>query len=223
MNAIGDNVTGYKRFGVGAKDGKSEGEHCAIMYRAAAFTLKDSGTFWLSNTPNVPGSVSYGNDGFPRIVTWGRFAVKDTGYEFYLYNSHFDHLSQNSREKSALQLMDKIAKRSPKAPFVVTGDLNVHEDNVVTKYFKGNAKIDGEANPIPLFDTFRVLYPDETNARTAHGFTGGIVGDKIDYIYLQTKNVVGAHINHFNVDGRYPSDHYPVVATVKLPSDPAVP
>lgn len=214
--AIADAVPGYKRIGVGARDGDNAGEHCAILYRASTLAVKDSGTFWLSDKPLVPGSTTWGNEP-PRIVTWARFAVRETGYQFWFYNTHFDHISQNSREKSALAVMKAIDKRVPDAPFFFMGDLNVQEDNVVTRYFKGAAKIDGIANPIPLFDTFRVLHPDEPNARTAHGFSGAIKGDKIDYIYTPTKNVLGASIDHYNVDGRYPSDHYPVVATVKLP------
>ncbi|MBI2388146.1 MAG: endonuclease/exonuclease/phosphatase family protein [Deltaproteobacteria bacterium] len=217
--AIQDAVPGYKRVGVGAKDGKSDGEHCAILYRTSTLALKDSGTFWLSDKPLVPGSTTWGND-LPRVVTWARLAVRETGYDFYLYNTHFDHISQSSREKSAMLVMSTIDKQLPKAPFLVMGDLNVQEDNVVTRYFKGAAKIGGEANPIPLFDTFRVLHPDDPNARTAHGFGGAIKGDKIDYIYMATKNVLSAQIDHYNVDGRYPSDHYPVVATVKLPPAP---
>lgn len=216
IDQIQANVDGYRRIGVGARDGKSSGEFCAILYRSATLALKDSGTFWLSDKPNVAGSTTWGND-HPRVVTWGRFAVKETGYEFFLYNTHFDHASQNSREKSALATMAAIEKRGPKVPFLLMGDLNVQEDNVVTRYFKGDAKIDGSANPIPLFDTFRVVHPKETHARTAHGFSGATLGDKIDYIYMATDNVLGSHIDHFNVDGRYPSDHYPVVATVKLP------
>lgn len=216
LAAIMDAVPGYKRFGVGARDGKSDGEHCAILYRGETLALKDSGTFWLSGKPNEPGSATWGNE-HPRVVTWGLFSVKATKYEFYLYNTHFDHASQNAREKSALLLMKTIQKRTPAVPFLVMGDLNVQEDNVVTRYFKGSAKIDGEANPIPLFDTFRVLHPEEPNARTAHGFSGAIKGDKIDYIYMATKNVLGAQIDHYNEGGRYPSDHYPVVTTVKLP------
>ena len=217
LQEIADAVPGYGRIGVGARDGKAAGEHCAILYRKSTLALKESGAFWLSGKPEVPGSATWGNE-HPRVVTWGRFAVKATGYELYLYNTHFDHQSQNAREKSAVLLMSRIRARSPKAPFAMMGDLNVQEDNVVTRFFKGKAQIDGNENPIPLFDTFRVLHPDDPDARTAHGFGGATRGQKIDYVYTQTKDVRGARIVHYNVDGRYPSDHYPVVATVKFPA-----
>lgn len=216
ISAIMDAVPGYKRIGVGARDGKADGEFCAILYRSATLAVEDSGTFWLSDKPETPGSMTWGND-HPRVVTWGRFRVKATGYEFYLYNTHFDHASQNARERSARALMASIDKRKPNAAFLMMGDLNVQEDNPVTRYFKDNAKLDGFDNPIKLFDTFRVLHPTEPNARTAHGFGGAIAGDKIDYIYMATKEVVGASIDRYNEGGRYPSDHYPIVATVKLP------
>jgi endonuclease/exonuclease/phosphatase family metal-dependent hydrolase len=152
-------------------------------------------------------------------VTWGHFVEKTTQYDFYAYNTHFDHASQSSREKSAILLMDKIQARSPKAPFMVTGDLNAGESNVVVRFLKGKIDIGGQQNPLPMFDSFRTLHPTATNVGTAHGFTGKTDGNKIDYVFMGNaqQEALTAWIDHYNVNGRYPSDHFPVVGAIKLP------
>lgn len=217
LTEIDANVTGYKRIGVGTEDGRTKGPYNAIYYRASRFTLDQSSTFWLSSTPSVAGSQTWGNK-FPRAVTWGHFVEKTSGYAFYVYNTHFDHVSQPSREKSAVLLSSRIAARAETDdPVLVTGDFNATEGNLATKYLKGSARIDGALTPIPLRDTFRVLHPDAGNAGTAHGFGGGTGGNKIDYVYMQPgQKAVMAQIDHYNVGGRYPSDHFPVIATVKF-------
>lgn len=215
--AIDNNVDGYKRIGRATVDGDDKGPFNAIYYRKSRFSLDDSDTFWLSDTPGQPGSKSWGND-HPRAVTWGHFVEKSSGYSFYVYNTHFDHQSQNSREKSAVLLAKRIDNRkSPQDPFVVTGDFNAGEGNNATKYLKGNVKIGGDQNPVPMRDTFRVHSPDATNVGTAHGFNGGTGGNKIDYVYVvPQQEVVNAYISHFNVNGRYPSDHFPVIGVVRF-------
>ncbi|HMR74388.1 MAG TPA: endonuclease/exonuclease/phosphatase family protein, partial [Polyangiaceae bacterium] len=217
LQEIDKAIAGYKRVGIG-RDGGKGGEFCAIYYRSARFAVKNSDTFWLSGTPNKPASTSFGNQ-LPRIVTWGRFVEKSSGYGLYVYNTHFDHISQNSREKSAALLMDVVAKRAPKDRFIVMGDLNAGEGNLVIKFLKGNAKIGGKNNPLPMLDTFRAVHPNETKVGTAHGFKGGTGGNKIDYVLAQGKkqNVLSASIDHYNVGGRYPSDHFPVVGKLALP------
>lgn len=210
-------VPGYKRIGVGTHDGAKKGPFNAIYYRKSRFTVDDSDTFWLSDTPGKPGSATWGNS-HPRAVTWGHFVEKGSTYSLYVYNTHFDHQSQHSREQSAVLLAKRAANRKVKAdPFVVTGDFNAGEANPVTRFLKGNAAIDGVKTEAPMRDTFRVVKPDATNVGTAHGFKGGTGGNKIDYVYVIPKQeVTGAHIDHFNVDGRYPSDHFPVVGTVRF-------
>lgn len=212
---IDDHITGYARIGVGTEDGKTKGPFNAIYYRKSRFSVKQSNTFWLSNTPDVPGSQTWGNK-FPRAVTWGRFREKDTGYSLYLYNTHFDHVSQNSREKAAVLLAETIAARKAQSdPYAITGDFNAAEGNLAIKFLKGDAKIDGQMTAVPVRDSFRVVKPDAKDTGTAHGFNGGTGGNKIDYVFVAPKQKVNnASINHFNVDGRYPSDHFPVIGVI---------
>ncbi len=212
----------YGQIGVAREDGKTEGEYSAILYRLDRFDVGESGTFWLSDTPEVPGSSHWGN-ACVRICTWARFAEKKSGKAFYLYNTHLDHVSQPSREKSAVLLAQRISDRRHADPFVVTGDFNAGEDNPVVMYLKGKTSLGGldgseSNNTVPMVDTFRVLHPYAKEVRTGHSFRGSRQGNKIDYVFTPPGvQVLEAQILYDNVDGRYPSDHFPVTARLRLP------
>jgi endonuclease/exonuclease/phosphatase family metal-dependent hydrolase len=208
--------------GVGRDDGEKDGEYCAILYDRERFSVVESGTFWFSDTPEVPGSVSWGNS-YTRICTWARFEEKQTGGAFYIYNVHLDHQSQPSRERSVVLLAERIGRRKHKDPFVVTGDFNAGEKNPAILYLKGKAALDdqksgGESkNPVLMVDTFRVLHPDANEVGTFNQFQGIRSGDKIDYIFTTPDvKVLEAAILHDNIDGRYPSDHFPIIAKLGI-------
>ncbi|MHC4090816.1 MAG: endonuclease/exonuclease/phosphatase family protein, partial [Planctomycetota bacterium] len=100
----------YAMVGVGRKDGKRNGEFAPLFYLVQRFRISEQGTFWLSDTPAVPGSKSWGN-GVPRICTWARFVEKDSGTAFYVYNLHLDHKSQPSRVGGVELLAERINRR----------------------------------------------------------------------------------------------------------------
>lgn len=214
-------VPGYTRIGVGRDDGKTKGEWSAIYYRSSRFSVESSGTFWFSDTPEVVGSKTWGND-LPRICTWAHLVEKATGYGFYQFNVHLDAYVQVAREKSVVLLMQRVMARPVATdPAFVTGDFNAEEASTANQYMRGAATIDGSANPLPLADSFRVLHPNDTEAGTFHGFKGGTDGAKIDYIYLMPgEKTLAAEIDHSHDGARYPSDHYPVTATIQLPVKP---
>jgi endonuclease/exonuclease/phosphatase family metal-dependent hydrolase len=214
-------VAGYARVGVGRDDGMKKGEYSAIYYRSERFEVESSGTFWFSDTPEVPGSKSWGND-IPRICTWAHLIEKQTGYGLYHFNLHLDHMSQPSREKSVVLLMQRASDRMVASdPLIVTGDFNAGEENLATLYMQGKGMVGGATNPLPLVDSFRAMFPDEDEVKTAHGFSGGSTGGKIDYVYMDAGQMaLAAEIDRTNVDGRYPSDHYPVSGTLQLPARP---
>ena len=93
-------VPGYAVVGVGRDDGRARGEFSAILFRRDRFRVADSGTFWFSDTPEVPGSKSWGNT-ITRISTWARLVDRD-GSAFWHFNLHLDHQSQPSRERSTV-------------------------------------------------------------------------------------------------------------------------
>jgi endonuclease/exonuclease/phosphatase family metal-dependent hydrolase len=209
----------YGEIGVGREDGKAGGEYSAILYRKDCLALDDSGTFWLSDTPEVPGSISW-NSACRRVCTWGRFISKDSGPAFYLFNTHLDHRSQPARQNGAILLSRRIVERKHADPVILTGDFNAGEDNPAVQYLKGLAELaapDGlqSKTSIPLVDSFRVAHPTEQVVGTFHDFQGGVDSAKIDYIFVQPGvEVKTAKILHDNKDGRYPSDHFPVIAVL---------
>lgn len=203
----------FKEVGEG-RDGGERGEYSAILYRSARFTALDSGTFWLSDTPEVK-SRSWGNR-YLRICTWARLKDKRTEHSFYIYNTHFDHQSQNARLKSSQLIAERINNRKHKNPFVVTGDFNADESNPVILYLKRKSQNLPES-PIVLVDTFRQLHPNKKSVGTGGGFEGRADGKKIDYVFVQPEaKVVTASIIRTNRNGRYPSDHSPVLAEIHL-------
>jgi endonuclease/exonuclease/phosphatase family metal-dependent hydrolase len=211
-------VGGYGRIGVGRDDGKTRGEYSAILYASSRFRVDDSGTFWLSDTPEVPGSITWGN-ACTRICTWARLVDSKSGAAFYMFNTHLDHISQPSREKSAILLAGRIAAREHAEPFVLTGDFNVGERNPVVLYLKGRARLGAESVPVAMLDTFRLVEPNATEVGTFNAFKGNRTGEKIDYIFTEGGvGVPDARILRDNVEGRYPSDHFPVTAKLRFPS-----
>jgi endonuclease/exonuclease/phosphatase family metal-dependent hydrolase len=187
------------------RGGGTQNEYSAILYRHDRFELLDSQTFWLSDTPEIP-SATWGNR-YLRICTWARFYDKETDGSFYVFNTHLDHESQPSREKSIRHILEIIRTRNHKNPYILTGDLNAEEDNPIIDFIKGQG----------LVDTFRVLHPKEENTGTIHLFTGKEAGSKIDYIFVEPgTETVQASIDRYSRRGRYPSDHFPVTAVILL-------
>jgi endonuclease/exonuclease/phosphatase family metal-dependent hydrolase len=202
----------YAVVGVGRDDGLKEGEYSAILFRRDRLHVAEAGTFWFSDTPAVPGSKSWGN-GITRICTWARFVDRD-GRGLWHFNLHLDHESQPSRERSTALLRERIETRSPREPAIVTGDFNAGDDNPAMVTLLGaRAGVSGL-----LMDTFRAVSPDDRDVGTYNGFKSGTVsGDKIDYVLVEPgTDVLRAEIVRTSRDGRYPSDHFPVVARVRL-------
>lgn len=214
IDEIRDALPSYDETGVGRDDGKTAGEFSAILYRRDRFQLLAQETFWFSDSPAVPGSMTWGN-AYPRICSWVRLVEKNTGRSFYVYNVHLDHISQESREKSMDLLRHRIAARTPPEPFIVMGDFNAGERNRAIKLLKTGF---GE---FELVDSYRIAHPDEKEVGTFHAFKGTTTGEKIDYIFV-TPNIVvsGARILRDSENGRYPSDHFPVDVRLIIPPAP---
>ena len=205
----------YAVVGVGRDDAARAGEFSAILFRKDRLSVAEAGTFWFSDTPTVPGSKTWGNN-ITRISTWARFIDRD-GRGFYHFNLHLDHESQPSRERSTVLLKQRIDARAVGTdPAVVTGDFNVGERNPALPALVGNGPGDASA---AFVDTFRMRHPTETTVGTFTGFKFGATdGDKIDYVLVPPgTEVLTASIVRTSRNDRYPSDHFPVVAKVRLP------
>ncbi len=219
----------YTEIGVGRDDGKTKGEYSAILYRTDRFTVASdqSGTFWFSDTPDKPGSKDWGNH-ITRICTWAELRERGVpdggpaGTPIYVYNLHLDHQSENSRQKSVRLLIDRITHRKDAgAMTIVTGDFNCGESSV------GIREMKAATDTWPgLVDSYRVVHPTQPAAEvgTFHAFKGNTDHDKIDYIFVPRSAIVlSAGIDHTSHDGHYPSDHFPVTATIGLRPPPQTP
>ena len=220
-------LPGYASVGVGRDDGAAKGEFSPILYREGKFTLAASGTFWFSETPEQPGSKAW-KANLPRICSWARLVEKASGRAFSVFNLHLDHESAYARERSVELLAAKVREISGEGPVVVMGDFNTGEESQPVRYLKGAARraTPSEAEtaakrevpePLGVIDSFRVVYPDDTDVGTFHAFKGGTDGQKIDYILVPPGTIVNsAAIIHASRDGHYPSDHFAVTASVRL-------
>jgi endonuclease/exonuclease/phosphatase family metal-dependent hydrolase len=221
LDEIARELPGFGEIGVGREDGIEAGEYSAILYDRQRLELLEHGTFWLSDTPTVPGSVSWGNR-ITRIATWARFSDRagddDT---FYVFNTHWDHESQPSRERSAALIIERIRARAhPDDPVLLMGDFNAGEDNAAYRALLApRAAVQGAVQGnVPLYDTFRAVHPDARETGTYHAFSGDRSGPKIDAILASPEwETLDAAIVLMNENGLYPSDHFPVTATVRLP------
>jgi endonuclease/exonuclease/phosphatase family metal-dependent hydrolase len=205
----------FDKLGVSRGADGREGEASPIFYRRDRWRPDpaEQGTFWLSDTPDVPGSITWAN-AYPRIVTWARFIERRGGGAIYVFNTHFDHISELSRQKGAALLARRIAARNYPDPVLLTGDLNCGESSAALKLLTGKTP----DTQLKMLDTFRAVHVDEKQAGTFHAFRGGGEREKIDYVLaLGEATVRAAEIIRDSRDGRYPSDHYPVMAEISVP------
>lgn len=213
IDEIRERFPRYAEIGVGRDDGRTRGEYSSILYRPDRFAVAASGTFWLSDTPDAVASVTWGNS-ITRVCTWARLVEHSTGRGVYVYNTHFDHVSQPSRERSVRLIAERIAQRSIDDPVVLMGDFNAGEDNPAMLYLLDRSE---SAEGPGLVDTFRVTHPDATEVGTFNAFRGRRDGAKIDFVLVEpASRVIEAAIDFTDHDGRYPSDHFPVTAAVEL-------
>ena len=208
LNDLLARVPGYAVIGVGREDGIDQGEYSAILVNTQRFGIQESGTFWLSDTPGVPNSRTWGNQ-VTRICTWAKLYDREAKQTLRFYNTHLDHESPEARKKGTELILSRIAARQPAGPVILTGDLNAREEDPLHAAIKAAG----------LADVWRAVHPEATaeQSETIHQFTGATTGARIDYIYASPDfKAVDAEVIRSSKNGNYPSDHYPVRATVKI-------
>lgn len=201
----------YGVYSAGRSDGLAGGESCPILYRKSRLSLEEAGTFWFSDTPSVPGSKDWGNMP-PRICSWARLTETSSGNSFYVYNLHLDNLSQHSREKSIRLLTQQIAARKTADPFLIVGDFNMEQSNPAMAFLET-----AHAGLVQgIRDVWQLIHPNKSIG-TRHGFHGSTSGPQIDHILIcDSIQALDARIDKREVNGRYPSDHFPVIAKVQI-------
>jgi endonuclease/exonuclease/phosphatase family metal-dependent hydrolase len=207
LDDISNNLPEYARYGAGRDDGKEAGEHSSIYYKKDMFRLLKSGDFWLSQTPDQPGK-GWDATCCNRICSWVYLENIKTRKKFYLFNVHFDHQGVVARKESGKLMIQKIREIAGDQPVLLTGDLNGKRDS---EWYLSIA------NSGILKDSYSgVKYPYENNS-SSNGFRTPRGMGVIDHIFMS---------KHFSSSkwgiltdtyfGKFPSDHFPVVAKVEL-------
>jgi endonuclease/exonuclease/phosphatase family metal-dependent hydrolase len=202
----------FKYAGVGRDDGKEKGEYSAIFYDTTRLQALQSKTFWLSETPEVAGSKSW-DAAITRIVTWIKFRDKKTKKIFFAFNTHFDHMGRVARRESAGILLQKVKEIAGNTASVITGDFNA------TPGDEPILVIMDRSNPLHLLDSKEIsLKPHYGPSGTFNAFKEKERDDQpIDYIFLKGKWKVFKHATISQTwQGRFASDHFSVLATVRL-------
>lgn len=210
LTDIAHDLTGYAWIGVGRDDGKSAGEFMALFYRKSRLEPISTNYFWLSDTPEIPGSTTWGNKN-RRMVTTVRFKDLKTRKDFYAMDTHFDHEVQIAREKSAELVRKRIADLKTTLPILLIGDFNApagknkaYQMLVDDKFFDDtwNLAKERKGEGLGTFNGFKAVPQN---------------GNRIDWILIKGKcNVDREEIAMFSKDGKFPSDHCPVVADLRL-------
>jgi endonuclease/exonuclease/phosphatase family metal-dependent hydrolase len=198
----------YRWVGMG-REGGSRGEFASIFYAAARLTLLEYDFFWLSDTPEVIGSSTWGNS-VPRMVTEARFRDAATGIEFAVLNTHLDHEHEESRALAARALADRIASHHADVPVLLLGDFNAPA---------GKSEPFSVLEGTGLRDSWHAAKRRVTAAYGTFPNYGRAVdgGDRIDWILASDRvEVLTAAIDPFAWHGRTASDHLPVQALVRL-------
>ena len=197
------NLTGYKHIGVGRDDGKRAGEMMAIYYDTTRLTLLDSGTFWLSETPE---KVSIGWDAAcNRTCTWGHFKMKDTDFEFLYFNTHLDHLGSLARKNSIKLIVAKMTELNPdNVPVFLSGDFNSTTDDPIFDPLKASLKDAREMSAISdKIITYNGFGTVTDNPNTRKEWV-------IDHIFFSGVNPMAFMVLNGNYGVPFISDHYPI-------------
>ncbi|MBE6796489.1 MAG: endonuclease/exonuclease/phosphatase family protein [Ruminococcaceae bacterium] len=191
----------YAYVGVGRDDGDNEGEYSAIFYLKDKYNAIDSGTFWLSETPD---KVSFGWDAAcRRVCTWVVLENKETSEKYVHINSHFDHIGISARKNSVDMIVDK-AKEYTDLPVVFTADMNVKQgsDNY-NQFVESGVLRDTKFATTNTMDycTYHDTKPQNHK------------DDVIDYVMINEHfDAVAYRVVTEGIDGRFVSDHYPIYA-----------
>ena len=215
----------YDFIGVGRDDGKEAGEYSALFYKKDHLTLLNNGNFWLNETPDKP---KLGWDAACiRICTWGEFKQKQTGFHFFHFNLHMDHVGIVARREAAKLIVKKIREIAKGTPVIVTGDFNVDQNNEIFKIFTDSGI---------LKDSYSAARLRFAENGTFNSFDTGLwSSSRIDHVFVspefavdrygiltnaywtqkeadaQKGNDAPSEIELNKRDRRAPSDHYPVM------------
>jgi endonuclease/exonuclease/phosphatase family metal-dependent hydrolase len=203
FNYLKSRLTDYESVGVGREDGATRGEYAPVFYQKDMFTLLDSGTFWLSETPAVP---SIGWDAvLERICTFVILRDNRNNREIHCYNTHFDHVGDEARIRSARLIVDSIASKSQGQWVILTGDLNAEPNSYSYEVFL-DAGLDDSFESKVRFGPVGTL----------NGFnTNGSYLRRIDFVFKKGFSSKLYENNNLIVNNNFLSDHFPVIVLLE--------
>lgn len=201
----------FGQVGVGRDDGKDKGEFSTLMYRKERFELVESGTFWLSETPETPGSKSW-DSSLPRIASWALLRDRKAGgRELVALNTHFDHRGPTARLESAKRIRSFLTAKAKGRPVVVTGDFNAGPGSAPYK-----ALMDPGIDTLALTDVYASVYA--ANPEPSQGTTNAFKEagtTRIDWILCSKQFTPrAAAIDRHREGPLFPSDHFPVTGVI---------
>ena len=204
-----DRLSGYEYFGLLDRPDRRDPVN-TIFFRSDVFECIGAGGYYLSETPHVPGSLSWDNGRDPRLANWVRLAETRSGREMRFVNTHLDCNGEEARWRQARMINEDAAAYDDDCPQILTGDMNSLGVDPAIRVFRESGwrsayeTVHGHVNP----------------GATFHGFEGGAqdsVYGPIDWIFVRGRvQAVGAEVVHDEANGRYPSDHYFVTADLVL-------
>ena len=208
FNDLSGLLTGYQGVGVGRLDGAESGEYCAVFFRKDRFTLLDSGTFWLSETPEVVGSLGW-DGACERIATWVVLRDRD-GRELFFIDTHLDHVGQVARDEGVSLLMKRIETLSGGRPVILTGDFNSEPGSSVVAHVQKDG----------VLRDAKAIAAQRSGTDWSFSDFGQIPEAErplLDYIFVSGDiEAVRYEVLPDIFDGGYVSDHAPVMAVVKI-------
>lgn len=207
VKGLEHHLPGFTWHGAGRDDGREAGEYSPIFFKKDKFRLLHKGTFWLSESPDKPGK---GWDAsLPRVCSWVELEEIGTGYEFFVFNTHFDHRGQLARKNSTKLIIDQIRKLSADKPVILTGDFNFDQrhDNYGIIDSSGFLK-----------DCYNLGEIKMTHNGTSNGFKITAASDRrIDHIFVNEFFKVKRYgVLTDSYYGKFPSDHFPVMVEVSI-------
>ncbi len=212
LRYLGDQLEDYTYVGSGRDDGIESGEFVPIFYKKNKYELLSTSQFWLSDTPEIPGSKCWGAP-LPRIVTWAKLRDKSNGYIFFVFNAHLSHVSEYARNESAVLILKKIHSLAGDAPVVLTGDFNATAEEKMYHTLVGHWQ-----DKLPLWDArTQSKNPPSGGAQTFNGFSEETVPIGIDFIFMNGYfNAINFTTHALKQEDMFISDHYPIQAELQF-------
>lgn len=210
MQDLQQRLPSFKYVGVARDDGKTRGEYSAIFYDTSRLKLITGATFWLAENPGDTGKRGW-DAAITRVATWAKFKDLKSSREFFVFNTHYDHVGKTARKESSKLLKSKVLSIAGRKPVIITGDFNAQpDDEPIRELLEGsakftNAKAVSQTGHYGPHGTFNAFGPKETAQAP------------IDYIFIKNGIQVLKHATLSQTwQGRFSSDHFPVFAVLRL-------